>query len=151
MAKIDKDTKLTDGEWEILVRNLIQTVAQLATRNPGAAAKLARSTNLSKSAITQMKRTGKASTVSFIRVAAFLAGLADEQAKGLLENPAAILKNLDPASDVDKLFNEVRVFYSDNELAAWLILLKSKHKVESDLGISLNAHVIKSNSKKNRK
>ncbi len=144
MAKHPKtEEKLTDAEWDQLVRNLIQTVAQLATRNHGAAANVARSANLSKSAIAQMKRTGKASTVSFIRVAAHLAGLSDKQTKGLLENPGSVLKNLEPASEIETLFNEIRKYYSDNELAAWLKLLKSKHQVEADLGISVKASLSK--------
>lgn len=144
MAKTGKDEdKLTDAEWDHLVRNLIQMVAQLATRNHGAAAGVARATNLSKSAIAQMKRTGKASPVSFIRVAAHLAGLTDKQAKVLLENPGSILKNLEPSSDIESLFSEVRKYYSDNELAAWLKLLKSKHQVESDLGITVKASISK--------
>lgn len=144
MAKHPKtEEKLTDAEWDQLVRNLIQTVAQLATRNHGAATNVARAANLSKSAIAQMKRTGKASTVSFIRVAAHLAGLSDKQAKSLLENPGSVLKNLEPASEIETLFNEIRKYYSDNELAAWLKLLKSKHQVEADLGISVKASLSK--------
>jgi hypothetical protein len=144
MAKSGRDDeKLTDAEWDHLVRSLIQTVAQLATRNHGSATSVARAANLSKSSIAQMKKTGKASPVSFIRVAAHLAGLNDRQAKALLENPSSVLKNLEPASEVETLFNEIRKYYSDNELAAWLKLLRSKHKVESELGITVNASVNK--------
>lgn len=144
MAKHTKiDEQLTDAEWNQLVRHFIQTVAQQATRNHGAAAQVASATNLSKSAITQMKRTGKASLVSFIRVAAYLANLTDRQTKSLLENPASILKNLEPASEIETLFSEIRGYYSDNELAAWLKLLKSKHQVESDLGITVKAAISK--------
>jgi len=145
MAKtVKEEDKLSDVEWDQLVRTLIQTVAQLATRNHGAAASVARATNLSKSAIAQMKRSGKASPVSFLRVAAHLAGLTDKQAKALLENPGSVLKNLEPASEIETLFSEVRKYYTDNELAAWLKLLKSKHQVEADLGITVKASVNKS-------
>jgi hypothetical protein len=140
---VKEDEKLSDAEWDQLVRSLIQTVAQLATRNHGAAASVARAANLSKSAIAQMKRTGKASPVSFIRVAIHLAGLTDKQAKALLENPGSVLKNLEPASEIETLFNDVRKYYTDNELAAWLKLLKSKHQVESDLGITVKAAITK--------
>lgn len=139
---------LSDEEWDRLVRQLIQTVAQLATRNHGALTKVARATNLSKSAIAQMKTTGKASPVSFIRVAANLAGLTDTQARTLLSNPTSILKNLEPISDVETLFSEVRALYDDNELAAWLKLLRSKNQVETDLGISVKASMKKSKIRK---
>jgi len=149
MAKhLKENDKLTDVEWESLVRSFIQTIAQLATRNPGAAAKLARAANLSKSSIAQMKSTGKASPVSFIRVASFLAGLSDKQAKDLLENPGSILKNLEPESEVQVLFNDVRKYYADNELAAWLKLLRDKHRVETNLGISVTAKVTRSKARK---
>lgn len=140
MAKpLKEDQKLSDTEWDLLVRNLIQKVAQLATRNRGASTDVAIATNLSKSAIAQMKRTGKASPVSFIRVAVYLAGLNDKQAKDLLENPTSVLENLKPSSEIETLFNEIRGYYSDNELVAWLKLLRSKHKVESELGITVKA------------
>ena len=145
MAKGVKDhSALTDAEWDQLVRGLIRTVAQLATRNRGTVTKLAHATNLSKASIANMRKTGKASIVSFVRVAAFFAGLNDREAKALLENPGSILKNLEPASDIETLFDDVRKLYSDNELAAWLKLLKSKHTVESDLGITVKASVRKS-------
>ncbi len=152
MVKHGKDNnKLTNTEWNSLVRTFIQTVAKLATRNPGEATALSRATDLSLSAITQMKNTGKASPVSFIRVAAFLAGLTDQQTKNLLENPGSILKNLEPTSEIETLFNEVRAYYNDNELAAWLKLLKSKHLVESQLGITVSAQVQKpKNTKKSK-
>lgn len=144
MAKHGKDLeKLTDEEWENLVRSFIQTIARLATRNPGAATKLAKATNLSKSAVAQMKNSGKASTTSFIRVASHLAGLDDQKTKDLLDNPGAILKNLEPMDEVLELFYSVREYYSDNELLAWLKLLHSKGKVENDLGISIKASLSK--------
>lgn len=140
MAKLGKDQKaLTDAEWDQLVRGLIRTVAQLATRNRGTLTKVAQATNLSKASIANMRKTGKASVISFIRVAAYFAGLADDDAKDLLENPSSILKNLEPASEIESLFSEVRKVYTDNELAAWLKLLKSKHQVESELGITVKA------------
>lgn len=140
-------TKLTDAEWEHLVRELVKTVAQQATRNRGAAASVARSTNLSKSAIAQMKRSGKAGIVSFIRVAIHLAGINDQDAKGLIQNPASILSNLEPSSEIDSLFREIRGYYSDNELAAWLKLLRSKHQVEENLGVTVKASLRKRKSK----
>lgn len=144
MAKLAKDQRvLTDAEWDQLIRGLIRTVAQLATRNRGTLTKVAQATNLSKASIANMRKTGKASVVSFIRVAAYFAGLGDSEAKELLENPGSILKNLEPASEIESLFNEVRRVYADNELGAWLKLLKSKHQVESDLGISVKAAVKK--------
>lgn len=81
------------------------------------------------------------SATSFMRVAACLAGLTDSQASDLLANPTSVLKNLEPASEIEALFNEVKGLYSDNELAAWLKLLRPKHQVASDIGISLKASI----------
>ncbi len=139
---------LTDADWEQLVRHLIQNIAQRATRNRGSTVTVARATNLSLSAIAQMKGTGKAGPVSFIRVAMHLAGLTDKQAKYILQNPSFILKNLGPSSELENLFNEIRQYYSDNELAAWLKLLKSKHQVEKELGITVKASVSKKQKRK---
>lgn len=140
MAKhLKSDEKLSRSEWERLARDLVQTIANRATKNQGAAAALARATDMSQSSIAQMKRTGKASIPSFLRVAAYLAGLTDREVRELLVNPVSILKNLEPASEIESLFNEIRGFYSDNELAAWLKLLRSKHQVEENLGITVKA------------
>lgn len=140
MARHSKtDDKLTDAEWNQAVRNLIQAVAQVATKKRGSIAQVAKAANISESAIKQMKATGKASTVTLIRVAAHLAGLTDKQAANLIENPESLLKQVEPVSELENLFNQMRRQYSDNELAAWFKLLHSKNVVEEHLGISVSA------------
>ena len=65
------------------------------------------------------------------------AGLSDQEAKKILENPKIILSN------IDLLVEELKDLYQPNELSAWLRLLIDKKTIEGNLSITVKASLKK--------
>ncbi len=138
------EKKLTAVEWDSLIRNFWCNLTRSITSGHGRSQKLATAIGVTRQAISDM-RAGRSlgSVTSDTRMLFYQAGLSDEEAKKILENPHIIIKGIETPSIIDGLFQELKNTYSENELTAWMKLLISKRKVEESLGIEIKARTKK--------
>lgn len=125
--------------WSASIRAALIDFAKEATRERGATEKAAKALGVTRSAIEKMKITGQGSVESWLKLAAFKADLDEKQLRFFLDNLQQILSDVTPPSALDKVWEELKASYQDQELAAWAKLLLSKKKVEDELGITVKA------------
>jgi hypothetical protein len=134
----NKEKKLSDKEWNDLVRGFLKKLAKSATPKRGDAVKASHAINKTVGTIGDMKVRAKGSVVSWFRLAMFKVGIPDEEAKKLLQDPEALIQKIEklgPPDIIDELLAEVLKVYSKNEVIAWLKLLLTKAHVEESLGL----------------
>lgn len=129
-------------DWEEYVKNFVKEAMKALTRERGNASSVANALGLTRASVSDIK-TGRSlgSTTVNIRMLFMLAGISDEEAKKILQSPELLVRNLESKkmSELDTLYYELKSQYSENELAAWMKLLKSKRSVEDHLGIVIKA------------
>lgn len=137
--------QLTQQEWDGLARDFCKEITRSLTRNHGDVRRIAKLLSLEPGTISDMRKGRSIGSVVVVMRLFFLkAGIPDHEAKKFLDNPQFLIKNLETPDGNDKLYQELKNIYSDNEVAAWLRLLISKRLVEKDLGIEVKARMKKS-------
>jgi hypothetical protein len=128
---------LSEKEWDQFVKELFKSFASSSLPNRGDNAKAAKALGLSVSAIEQMKSMGKGSTKSWVKLAAYDAELSQAEIRELFENLPSLLKSIRPLSEIDHLFEEFKMKYDTQEIAAMLQLMISKREVEDFIGVDI--------------
>ncbi len=129
-------------EWEELVRGFCTELTRSLTRKHGDVRHIANLLGLEPGTISDMRKGRSTGSVTVVLRLFFLkAGIKDSDAKKFLDNPQLLIKNLETPDQNDKLFQELKNLYSENETAAWLKLLISKRTVEKSLGIEVKARM----------
>ena len=142
---------LTEKEWDKLVKDLLKSFVHSVLPNWGDNPKAAKALNMSLSAIEQMKSIGRGSPKTWIKLAAYQAGLSPNEIKSFFSELPTFLKVAKTFSEMDHLFEEIKKKYESQEVVALLQLLLAKREIEESLGINVKVSKKKKASKKTSK
>lgn len=128
---------ITEREWTSFVRALLKNFALTALSKHGDNAKAAKSLRISRSAVDQMKSTGKGSPKTWFKLFAYHAELSPKEIESFFQNFPSLLKEIKPLSDLDELYEEVKRQYPHQEIAGILRLMLSKRRVEEFADVNI--------------
>jgi len=129
-SKKDLTNTKIDAEIREFLKHLAETVIPTRSKTKSDVSK---ALGLSSSAVEQMRIYGHGSIVSWLKLVMYKYNLSTDQVQKFFEDYKAIVTNANPVQEVDKLYQEAKNHFSDEDLFVWLRLLLAKQQIEDDL------------------
>lgn len=133
MRKIKKtlETGKVDGEIRLILKNLAASVIPTRAKVKEAAAVI----GMAETSLEQMRIYGKGSVVSWVKLALYKYDLTPNNLERILSGHRAATPKLEELDATDRVYQEVKRRFSDDELYAWLKLLVAKYEIEKELKV----------------
>lgn len=122
------------------IKEFLKAAASAVLGSPEDLKRARQATGLSKSALEQMKIYGKGSSSAWIRLLAYAAKIPLADLPIISAKFRTVVSEVNQLNDFERLLEEARRHYNENELYAWLRLLVARAEIEESLGLKKSRH-----------